>query len=99
MTDVLRRIIVRGRVQGVGYRAFVAEIAAVHGLAGWVRNCRDGSVEAVLMGAADKVADVIEECQRGPLHARVTGIETSEAEPSALELRHAGQRFSVLPTA
>jgi acylphosphatase len=98
MTDVLRRIIARGRVQGVGYRAFVAEIAAVHGLAGWVRNRRDGAVEAVLAGTADKVAEVIEECQRGPLHARVTGIETSEAEPSALELRHAGQRFSVLPT-
>jgi acylphosphatase len=98
VNDVLRRIVVRGRVQGVGYRAFVADIAAAHGLAGWVRNRRDGSVEVMLMGAADKVEAIIEECQRGPLHARVTGIERSEAEPSVLDLRHAGQRFSVLPT-
>jgi acylphosphatase len=98
MTDVLRRIVVRGRVQGVGYRAFVADIAATYGLAGWVRNRRDGAVEAVLMGSPDNVAAVIEECHSGPLHARVIGIETSEADPSVLDLRHGGQRFSVLPT-
>ena len=62
------------------------------------RNRRDGTVEAVLMGTAADVAAVIEDCQNGPLHARVTGIETSEAETVALDLRQAGQRFSVLPT-
>jgi acylphosphatase len=91
------RIAVRGRVQGVGFRAWVAQTATARGLAGWVRNRRDGSVEALFVGAADAVAAMIETCHQGPLLARVTSVETMDANAAELDLRHAGQRFSVLP--
>jgi acylphosphatase len=95
----IRRVYVRGRVQGVGFRAWVAQAAPAHGLAGWVRNRRDGSVEALFVGPLDAVGTMIEACHQGPLAARVTAVETTEADVSDLDLRHSGQRFSVLPTA
>jgi acylphosphatase len=95
----MRRVLVRGRVQGVGFRAWVAQTAVARGLAGWVRNRRDGSVEAVFVGPADAVSAMIESCEQGPLVARVTSVEATEADVSDLDLRHPGQRFSVLPTA
>jgi acylphosphatase len=95
----MRRVLVRGRVQGVGFRAWVAQTAVARGLAGWVRNRRDGSVEAVFVGPADAVSVMIESCGQGPLVARVTSVEATEADVSDLNLRHPGQRFSVLPTA
>jgi len=61
-----RRLIIRGRVQGVGYRAWVAEQAIAAGLAGWVRNRRDGSVEAVLAGAPEAVMAMTAACRRVP---------------------------------
>jgi acylphosphatase len=94
----MTRVIVRGRVQGVGFRAWVAQTAAARGLAGWVRNCRDGSVEALFVGPADAVNAMIETCHQGPLLARVTAVETMDANAADLDLRHRGQRFSVLPT-
>jgi acylphosphatase len=95
----MRRVLVRGRVQGVGFRAWVAETALERGLSGWVRNRRDGSVEALFIGQIDVVSDMIEACGEGPLVARVTSIEATDANVSDLALRHPGQRFSVLPTA
>jgi acylphosphatase len=95
----IRRVHVRGRVQGVGFRAWVAQTAPAHGLAGWVRNRRDGSVEALFVGPLDAVGAMIEACHQGPLAARVTAVETADADVSDLDLRHSGQRFSVLPTA
>jgi acylphosphatase len=95
----MRRVFVRGRVQGVGFRAWVAQTAVARGLAGWVRNRRDGSVEAVFVGPVDAVGAMIESCAQGPLIARVTAVEATEADVSDLDLRHPGQRFSVLPTA
>jgi acylphosphatase len=95
----MRRVLVHGRVQGVGFRAWVAETAVARGLAGWVRNRRDGSVEAVFVGPVDVVSAMIESCGQGPLIARVTSVEVTEADVSDLDLRHPGQRFSVLPTA
>jgi acylphosphatase len=92
------RIIVRGRVQGVGFRAWVAQTAVARGLAGWVRNRRDGSVEALFVGPADAVAAMIDACRQGPLPARVTSVETMDASAADLDLRQSGQRFSVLPT-
>ncbi len=59
-------IIVRGRVQGVGYRAWTKGVAEARGLSGTVRNRHDGSVEAHLAGPADAVAAVIEACRQGP---------------------------------
>ena len=64
--SVIRHIIVRGRVQGVGFRAFVEHEALKRGMSGWVRNRRDGTVEAVFAGDEAKVAAAIEACRRGP---------------------------------
>jgi acylphosphatase len=98
VSDVVRRAIIRGRVQGVGYRAFVEYTAQDHGLAGWVRNRRDGSVEAVFAGPSETVAAMIEACRRGPPGARVVEIEEHEAGPDDLARRYSGETFAVLPT-
>jgi acylphosphatase len=98
MTGVIRHVTVRGRVQGVGYRAFVADEADARSLEGWVRNCRDGSVEALLAGPADVVAAMIAACRRGPSMARVDAIQEDDVHPDTLKLRRAGERFTVLPT-
>jgi acylphosphatase len=98
MSGVNRHVTIRGRVQGVGYRAWVADEAAVRNLEGWVRNCRDGSVEALLAGPADFVAAMIASCWRGPSMARVDAVQEDDGDPDALKLRRAGEPFSVLPT-
>jgi len=66
---------ITGRVQGVFYRAWTGETARALGLAGWVRNCRDGGVEAVFSGSAEAVAAMIGKCRRGPPAARVENVE------------------------
>jgi acylphosphatase len=73
------RLRIEGRVQGVGYRAWLEREARSRGLRGWVRNRRDGSVEALLIGEADAVEAVIAACARGPRHASVTDVERSPA--------------------
>jgi acylphosphatase len=98
MSDAIRHVTIRGRVQGVGYRAFVDDEARSHDLEGWVRNRRDGSVEAVFAGPAGAVTAMIEECRRGPSSARVDALQDEAAGPDMLKLRRAGERFSVLPT-
>lgn len=65
---------VEGRVQGVGFRAFVEARAVELGLVGWVRNRRDGSVEAVLQGPEEAVEEMLDLCRRGPPAAAVTGV-------------------------
>jgi acylphosphatase len=65
---------IEGRVQGVGFRAFIEMNAHELGLEGWVRNRRDGSVEAVFQGASDAVANMLQRCQEGPPASRVTGV-------------------------
>jgi acylphosphatase len=89
---------IRGRVQGVGYRVWTADEARHRGLEGWVRNRRDGSVEAVLSGAEDVVADMLAACRRGPSSARVDAVDASPAGEDMLGLRTASERFSLLPT-
>jgi acylphosphatase len=96
---VTRHANMRGRVQGVGYRAFVEHGALKRGIEGWVRNCRDGSVEAVFRGSEIAVADMIEACRRGPFGARVDALDQREGSAADLELRRPGELFSVLPTA
>jgi acylphosphatase len=98
MSRTIRQVTIRGRVQGVGYRAWVEHRARAHGLEGWVRNRRDGSVEALFAGPADVVSDIIALCRRGPSSARVEAVQVEPAGPDALNLRRAGERFSVLPT-
>ena len=66
---------IEGRVQGVGYRAFVERQASGLGLSGWVRNRHDGSVEAVLQGTPEAVDTIIERCRRGPDASRVDRVE------------------------
>lgn len=94
----IRHVMIRGRVQGVGYRAFVVHEAQRRGLGGWVRNRRDGAVEAAFAGPADLVAQMIAACRRGPSHARVDGLEEQEAGADMLALRPPGEAFGVLPT-
>jgi acylphosphatase len=65
-------------VQGVGYRAWAIETAARLRLRGWVRNRADGSVEALVIGAEDRVAAMIEGCRTGPIAARVTEVLVSD---------------------
>lgn len=97
--DIVRHVIVRGRVQGVGFRAFVEHEAEKRGVAGWVRNRRDGSVEAVFAGEAAAVAALIEACRRGPLGARVDELQQRDGNETDLTLRGPGEAFSVLVTA
>lgn len=75
------RLRIAGRVQGVGYRDWLVREATRNGLDGWVRNRRDGTVEALLSGEADAVQAVVIACRRGPPLARVESIEESFAEP------------------
>ncbi|WP_338827311.1 acylphosphatase [Bradyrhizobium sp. 27S5] len=98
MSGVIRHVTISGRVQGVGYRAWVDEQANARGLEGWVRNRRDGSVEAVFAGAEDVVADMIAACDRGPFSARVDAVHATAVNSDLLNQRRAGERFSVLPT-
>ncbi|MGB7368231.1 MAG: acylphosphatase [Methylovirgula sp.] len=78
------RVRVSGRVQGVGFRAFTLRHAEARGISGWVRNCRNGDVEAVFAGSEDAVAMLCELCRRGPPQAKVDRFEIFEADLSAL---------------
>ncbi len=86
------RVRIEGKVQGVWFRAWMAEAAAARGLRGWVRNRRDGSVEAQFVGPAEKVDDMLAACRRGPPLARVDGIIAAPVEDDGA----AG--FRMLPT-
>lgn len=77
-------VTISGRVQGVGYRAWLHGRASGLGLKGWVRNRRDGTVEAMIRGPSDDVARLLEDCRSGPPAARVDGIECAETEDEAL---------------
>jgi acylphosphatase len=76
-----RCFVVRGRVQGVGFRWFVEREAHLLQIAGWVRNNHDGSVEVLAMGTREQVAGLRSRLQEGPRAARVDDVEESEAEP------------------
>ena len=89
---VTMRVEIHGRVQGVWYRAWTEREASARGLDGWVRNCRDGTVEAVFSGPPEIVDEMILACRGGPPAANVLDIKKFPAE-------FAGSGFSVLPTA
>ena len=86
------RVVIAGRVQGVGYRAWVKREAESRNLSGWVRNRSDGSVEAVFSGDAMTVAAMVEACGTGPRLAVVSDVK----QETSLDLPLAG--FSVRPT-
>ncbi len=83
---------VKGRVQGVGYRAWVESTARMMALTGWVRNRRDRSVEIVLQGPADRVDEMLRLCKQGPPGAHVTKVEILSEGVGAYD------DFEVLPT-
>jgi acylphosphatase len=87
------RVRIEGGVQGVGYRYWTERVAGELNLSGWVRNRRDGSVEALFSGPADDVAQMLERCKDGPPSARVTAVDVIE------EGGVASAGFDVLPTA
>jgi acylphosphatase len=87
------RLTISGRVQGVGYRDWAIDTGLRLGLTGWVRNRRDGAVEALIVGDENAVGQMIEACRRGPSAARVDEIDV---EPVDLDILPAG--FTRLPT-
>jgi acylphosphatase len=78
-----RRFIVRGRVQGVGFRWFVEREAHILQIAGWVRNNADGSVEVLAQGTRDQLLGLRSRLRDGPRAARVDAVDESEARPAA----------------
>jgi acylphosphatase len=88
------RVVARGRVQGVGFRYSMVGIAREARIAGWVRNRRDGSVEALVQGEPDAVERVLAWCRTGPAGASVTGLDVVPCPEDA-----ALTRFESAPTA
>jgi acylphosphatase len=96
--SAIRHVLIRGRVQAVGFRAWTEYTARRHGLHGWVRNRRDGSVEAVFAGPAEAVAAMIADCRRGPPGSRVDAVDARDGSAEELAMARA-MEFAVLPTA
>jgi acylphosphatase len=94
---VIRHVVFSGRVQGVGFRAHVEDAAARTVVGGWVRNRRDGTVEAIFAGDAKAVEDTIAACRKGSYAARVDRIEVCDGGEDELALR-GNDTFAVLPT-
>jgi acylphosphatase len=89
---VARHFVIRGRVQGVGFRFFAEDVATREGLHGYVRNLPDGTVEAYVEGAAEAVERFERAIHRGPAGARVERVEVTPMLPSG---RYTG--FSIRP--
>ena len=75
------RVVVRGRVQGVGFRQQASARARSLGIAGWVRNRADGAVEAAFEGPSERVESMVAWCRRGPADARVDAVEEHDEQP------------------
>jgi acylphosphatase len=81
MRSIAWRVTIRGRVQGVGYRYAMVDAANALGVTGWVRNRRDGTVEALVQGDAGAVERIVAWCRRGPAAAHVTAVATLAVDP------------------
>jgi len=81
---IRRRVVVHGQVQGVFFRDSTRQRARQRGVAGWVRNNRDGSVEAVFEGEPEAVERLVAYCRQGPRGAEVASVGVSEEEPEGL---------------
>ena len=90
--SVVKHLLITGRVQGVGYRYHLSRVAHELGITGWVRNRRDGSVEAMVSGSPEAVEKIIEWAPHGPRRAAVTAFEINEGSGSFAS-------FDTLPTA
>ena len=84
-SPVRRRVRASGRVQGVFFRDSTRQEAERRGVAGWVRNCGDGTVEAVFEGPPDAVDALVEFVRAGPGHASVSRVYVEEEEPSGAD--------------
>ena len=98
MARITRHVVVSGRVQGVGFRAFVEDTAVRLNLEGWVRNKHDGSVEAVFAGSEESVGTAVEACRKGPRGSLVESLDAGDGGSDLLQSRNPGERFSVLRT-
>ena len=92
-----KRLVISGRVQGVGFRDWMVAQAQVLGVEGWVRNRRDGSLEALVYGESAAVEELLRSCRRGPRAAHVLSIDETMAEVEEELAREPG--FVRLPTA
>ncbi len=94
MTPQMRtlRLLIHGRVQGVFFRDSMRTEAQQLGVTGWVRNCHDGSVEAVVHGEPDKVDAIVQWAHHGPARAQVTQVDIEDADGSyaGFEIRYHG---------
>ena len=81
---VRRRVVVHGRVQGVGFRYSLARAAETRGVAGWARNRADGTLEAVFEGEPEAVESLVRTCRDGPRGAEVERVDVFEEEPEGL---------------
>lgn len=91
MTNIIRHLHITGRVQGVGFRYYMQRKAQELGVTGWVRNRRDGGVEALIQGNPEAVETLIAWARRGPQSAVVSGVNIAEASGNYSE-------FMTLPT-
>jgi acylphosphatase len=82
---VRKRVVVAGRVQGVFFRDATRRLAQRHGVAGWVRNTRDGTVEAVFEGEPEAVERLVAFCREGPRGAEVTRVESYDETTAGLD--------------
>lgn len=92
-----RHVIITGRVQGVSFRHWTKETALSLGLSGWVRNRKDGTVEAFFEGPENTVHHMIEKCQSGPTLAHVQKVKTlPQSDANRQEIPETRDRFSIL---
>ena len=94
----IKRLMIRGVVQKIGFRVWVEREALALGLKGWVRNRRDGAVEILVAGPLPAMAQMIERCRKGPPLAKVESIEVEDAVALDLGYRHPGEAFSLIAT-
>jgi acylphosphatase len=85
MERVRAHVLISGRVQGVGFRAYARDRARAAGVEGWVRNLSDGHVEAIFEGTRSAVQRLVTWCYSGPANARVEKVEVSWEEPTGKE--------------
>jgi acylphosphatase len=97
MPTIRRRVLISGMVQGVAFRAYMRDVARRAGVYGWVRNLRDGRVEAVIEGEEDKVNAVIAWCRKGPSLSHVEDVkvyeETFSGEFKDFDITYSGGDF------
>ena len=94
----IKRLMIRGVVQKIGFRVWAEREALGLGLKGWVRNRRDGSVEVLIAGPPPAMAQMIERCWKGPPLAKIESIDVEDAVPLDLAHRRPGEAFSLIAT-